>query len=690
MQLRGIASIAIFLFYSSLLIAQVPGQQSPSDVCSIAAGCGGKPWISGYVLLPDETLQKAKGIEIRLMVGAGGFNGPTSGSFSGGAGFGIPTQVSIVTDDNGRFSVMDTAFQMAVLDAATSGASLFLNIKLDGYAEIFQRANLNSSNNVIMLNRGPSDGFDMTYREPLPLTQVEKLRSELVSEYGELGVREYEAGLRDMLNHKSSSAIDHFEKSAKAAPHFFDAWMELGSVERDAQQPDRAEKAFRQAVATDPNSGEALIALGTSLLDQATALDSAKKGADATAKYSEAVTQIQSGLAKEPWAIDGHYYLGSALYKLSQLPAAESELLSAISATQPRQDARLMLVNVYKKEKRYADALAQLDAYTAAVPDSSQRKAIDQMRTEITNALQPVPAALAVAPSTAPANQPLLVKDRQLEPVIQRAIEYVANYESALGNLIGTEDYDQVAAWNAEQTEKQSSTLGARPIGVTDTAPARRTERRTISDFLLIKVGSEWAPVREVNILNGQKIQNNPNTFPFGDSPTDNARRLASMKADSTKYNLGDVVREMNLPTFALEVLRRDQAPRFDFQRSGSDRIAGVTAWKVKFRENRGRALVTTAKGQNLYANGFLWIDPDTGTVVKTEFNLVNRSIQPEIVSQVTVTYSKQAGLDLLAPSLMIEHYEYGANIVDCKASYSNFRPFTVNVQFESKPPGKF
>ncbi len=86
-----------------------------------------------------------------------------------------------------------------------------------------------------MLNRGPSDGIDLTYREPLPLTKVEALRAELVKEYNELAVREYEQGLRDMLNHKTENAIGHLQKAGKAAPNFFDAWEQLGLLQKEAK-----------------------------------------------------------------------------------------------------------------------------------------------------------------------------------------------------------------------------------------------------------------------------------------------------------------------------------------------------------------------------------------------------------------------------------------------------------------------
>jgi len=96
------------------------------------------------------------------------------------------------------------------------------------------------------------------------------------------------------------------------------------------------------------------------------------------------------GIAKAPWSSDGNYYPGSALYKLNQLSDSEAALRSALRDANPRQDARLMLVNIYLKQKRYQEALDQLDAYLMAVPNSPQRPAAAHTQAAIRKALNPL------------------------------------------------------------------------------------------------------------------------------------------------------------------------------------------------------------------------------------------------------------------------------------------------------------
>jgi len=77
-----------------------------------------------------------------------------------------------------------------------------------------------------------------------------------------------------------------------------------------------------------------------------------------------------------------------------------------------------------------------------------------------------------LAVSSQPQNSPELIS------VLQRATEYVTQYEAELGNLIGSEEYVQNAVWVAPTT--RGGTTGA-----------KRMQRLISSDFLMIQVGTE-------------------------------------------------------------------------------------------------------------------------------------------------------------------------------------------------------
>ena len=280
-------------------------------------------------------------------------------------------------------------------------------------------------------------------------------------------------------------------------------------------------------------------------------------------------------------------------------------------------------------------------------------------------------ALVAVVASSQPQSSPELIS------VVQRATEYVTQYEAELGNLIGSEEYVQNAVWLAP------SGRGGNPM------VAKRSQRRVSSDFLIIQVGPEWAALRKANRVDGSKIKESEPAFEdsFDNSPEANHKRLLEMKAESTRYNIGDIIRSINLPTVALKVLRESEVSRFAFEHAGSSKIEGVQTWVVRFREQVSPTLVIGGQGEFLYSSGTLWIEPETGRVLRTEFSVENRYAPSRVKARSVVTYSEGKNIKLLVPSLMDEHYESEFNTVDCKAYYSNFRAFEVEVKFDIHPP---
>src|SRR5207244_12440766 len=128
-------------------------------------------------------------------------------------------------------------------------------------------------------------------------------------------------------------------------------------------------------------------------------------------------------------------------------------------------------------------------------------------------------------------------------------------------NPICTEEYSQNAVWR---------TLGGRG----NATVAKRMERRLSSDFLIIQVGPEWAALRKVNRLDGLKVKETEPAFEdaFDDSPEANQKHVLALKAESTRYNIGDIIRDINVPTGALKVLHESEASRFSFEPAGARR----------------------------------------------------------------------------------------------------------------------
>jgi hypothetical protein len=264
----------------------------------------------------------------------------------------------------------------------------------------------------------------------------------------------------------------------------------------------------------------------------------------------------------------------------------------------------------------------------------------------------------------------------ELSAVLARAIDYVRKYEEELGNLIATEEYVQSAQWRNAQSRYSMI--------------SQKKQRRTSSDFLILQVGSEWEGVRKVNVVDGLKVKAKEPSFAevFDDSPRANYQRLQEMIAESTEYNIGDVVRQMNLPTFPLRILRREHFGRFTFTKLGIDKVDGVQAWSIRFKEVDGPTLVRDPQEkQFLFSYGVLLIEPNTGRILRTIFEVEDPFAKPKIRARMVVNYTKGKKIDMLVPSVMTEHYETDYSSIECRADYLNFRRFEVDVKFEIGNP---
>ncbi len=266
----------------------------------------------------------------------------------------------------------------------------YLYINLDGYNTVRERVNvtggaMSSANVTIILNPGTTQRYS-----ELPTARVDDPAEAAEEVVGtpEAALEEYEGALIDAGEGNVSRAVRRLQSAVRLAPAFFDAYMELGFIQQQRGKYDEAEEAFGQALTVDPDSAEPAIGQGGVNLDRARVLEDSFTPDAATRLYQETVTLLEAASVKAPRSARVFYYLGSALYKLDQIEYAESTLEWSLGRDDPVQDARLMLVNIYMKQRRYREAAEQLTTYLDKVPESPQRKAVEKMLDEVQKVLQ--------------------------------------------------------------------------------------------------------------------------------------------------------------------------------------------------------------------------------------------------------------------------------------------------------------
>jgi len=105
----------------------------------------------------------------------------------------------------------------------------------------------------------------------------------------------------------------------------------------------------------------------------------------------------------------------------------------------------------------------------------------------------------------------------------------------------------------------------------------------------------------------------------FRDSPATARERARAILEESARFNLGPVHRTLNIPTLALLFLHRENQDRFAFERKGERSFHGTKVVEVGFTERVRPTLVAGDTTAGAPVKGSVWIDPERGTVVKTD-----------------------------------------------------------------------
>jgi hypothetical protein len=266
-----------------------------------------------------------------------------------------------------------------------------------------------------------------------------------------------------------------------------------------------------------------------------------------------------------------------------------------------------------------------------------------------------------------------------LATVLQRAAAYVADFHLQLAGVVAEERYVQ----EVKAFPKRAGQL-VNPM---------RSELH--SDLLLVRPanGGNWTEFRDVFEVNGLPVRDRSDrlTRLFLEGSPSAQEQIGKILDESSRFNIGDIKRNINTPVFALQILEQANQRRFKFKRT-SDRVpatvtkqeavAGVfraeaEVWAVEFEEKQSGTLIKTERLRDLPSRGRFWIDPLTGRVLMSELIAKNR----QIAATVDVSYQSEPLVGFLVPVEMRENYQdrRGSHI-EGVAEYGRFRQFQVNV----------
>ena len=269
-------------------------------------------------------------------------------------------------------------------------------------------------------------------------------------------------------------------------------------------------------------------------------------------------------------------------------------------------------------------------------------------------------AVLAVVLPHPPAQRP------SLRDLLRAAGIYSESYHEAFTTVVAEERYVQ------------------RQLGPAD--PSVEAAQRTLrSDVMLVRgVAGEtaWFFFRDVYEVDGRPVSSTRGRLEswFRESRDAFMNKARALALEQARFNLGDIVRTINVPFIALEFLLPRHQERFRFRLAGTTTLEDRQAVEVTFEERRHPTMIRTPDGDDVDARGTFWIEPVSGRVLRTELRTGERN-RRQVRAVITVAYEPNERLQMLVPVSMEESYSFDPVRITGTAQYSNFRRFETDAR---------
>jgi Tfp pilus assembly protein PilF len=169
--------------------------------------------------------------------------------------------------------------------------------------------------------------------------------------------REYREAQKSLARRDSEAAREHLERAVGIAPGFSEAWNNLGTIAYQTGSFDRAATYFEKALAANPRAYEPLVNMGGVLIN--------------LNRFEEAREYNQHAVLVRPNDALGNSQLGIAFFELGKDGEAETYLRRACELDRAHfSHPQLVLAQIHIRQKRRAEAAADLEEYLKVHPDA--------------------------------------------------------------------------------------------------------------------------------------------------------------------------------------------------------------------------------------------------------------------------------------------------------------------------------
>jgi hypothetical protein len=279
----------------------------------------------------------------------------------------------------------------------------------------------------------------------------------------------------------------------------------------------------------------------------------------------------------------------------------------------------------------------------------------------------PFRSALATVPLLVVAAAVAASPAASLKDVLRRASHWVDGFAGKAIYVVSDEHYDQ-------EYRDEDGTIFRRSL-VSEVALTRTAPPGEATTF-------PWAEFRDVIEVDGKKLPNHEGRLAalFGHASDSSGADARTIIEESARYNLGPLVRTVNVPSFALFFLTAQNQHRFRFRLEGEQYLDEIATAVVDYSEHDRPTLVRAPGGLgDRPVEGRIWIEPSSGRVLRTRLVADQGS---GWTAQVEVDYGQDGKTGLWVPLAMREDYrgDRGASI-RALARYSNFRRFRTDAR---------
>lgn len=249
--------------------------------------------------------------------------------------------------------------------------------------------------------------------------------------------------------------------------------------------------------------------------------------------------------------------------------------------------------------------------------------------------------------------------DNKVDELMARTAAYVSQFVNQFSNVV------------AEETLVQETTIP-------------RRKRTMKSDFLLVRYpgDTQWQAFRDVAEVDGKPVRDKEErlTRLFLEPAESALRRARNLQEAGARYNLLDIG-TLNNPLIVVAFLQDGYRERFRFNLAGLEKKLGPNVRTVQFQEWKLPSLIKGNGNQDILTRGLVWIEEDTGRVVKTELRIGGRSAPISIIT----LYKLDDELGINVPVEMRDWYPDGTGEIRGVASYGRFRRFQITTTEEVK-----